>query len=247
MDFKNKLIHEISTYWPKKKFSIRLSILSIVLILLVGVSLTIIGINYFSVNSILIKSSKNHLTQASSRVAEQVSGYLSPLNSNSLMAHRILDERIVEPGKSENFTQFLYALIADNEYLSGAYWGNTQGDLYWFNRGKDKKFVEEIILRESGNVKASLRKLDSEGDMLSIDNNITPSLKDPRLRPWYQQAQTGKKLTWVIYQFASIEGQRPQLGITAAQPVYDDTGNLRGVFGIDMLFKSNSSFSYLSY
>ena len=233
MDFRTKLSFNVLAQLPKAKFSIRLSILSIVLILLIGISVVIIGINYFTLNSILVESSKNYLSQSSGKVSEQIRSYLNPLNSNISIAYRMFSEGVVDPKKPE-FTRFLYGLIADNKNLVGAYWGDINGNWYWLNREADKGFIEEVILRD-GNVSRVIKKnLDAQGNILTTKKSEFTEI-DPRSRPWYQQAQLRKHLTWVIYRFVKIGSQETQLGITSAFPVYDAKGNLKGVLGIDML------------
>src|SRR3989304_7977541 len=121
MDFRTKLSFNVLAQLAKAKFIMRLSILSIVLILLIGISVVIIGINYFTLNSILVESSKNYLSQSSGKVSEQIRSYLNPLNSNISIAYRMFSEGVVDPKKPE-FTRFLYGLIADSTQLGGASW-----------------------------------------------------------------------------------------------------------------------------
>ncbi|MDF0551609.1 ATP-binding protein [Kamptonema sp. UHCC 0994] len=56
---------------------------------------------------------------------------------------------------------------------------------------------------------------------------------DPRSRPWYKAATNAGKPVWseIYADFISKE-----LGITAAQPLYDKSGNLRGILGTYILF-----------
>lgn len=234
MDFNKRTFGNFKDFFSRNKISIRLSIFSILLILLISVSVAIISINYFSLNSIFIKTSKNYLSLASSRVADQVSGYISPLNNSSLVARRIFGEGLIKPNKSIEFARLLYSFIADN-HLSGAYWSDVSGDLYWINKTKGGGFVQEIISKENGAVRALLRIFDDKGNILAVDKNSTPSVQDPRIRPWYQQATDSKKIVWTIYEFASIKGQQAQLGITASQPIYNKDGGLFGVFAVDIL------------
>lgn len=117
------------------RFSIRLSILSIVLILIIGISSLIISTNYFSTNSILVASAKDYLSQSSGKVAEQISSYLQPLNDNALTAYCMLDNDVVNP-QDQMFPRFLSSLFIDDENIVGAYWGDVYGSIYWVNREK---------------------------------------------------------------------------------------------------------------
>ena len=233
MDFRTKLPFNALVNLPKKKVSIRLSILTIVLILLIGISASIIGINYYTLNSVLVESSKNYLSQSGGKVSEQIRSYLNPLNSNIATAYRMFSQGVVDPQKP-GFTKFLYSLIVDNENLVGAYWGDINGSWYWLNKDGNKGFVDEVILRDSTGVKGTKRTLDAEGNVLTTETSGFTEV-DPRSRPWYQQAELNKHLTWVVYRFIKFGNQESQLGVTSAFPVYDSQGNLKGVLGIDML------------
>ncbi len=226
---------------PNTKLSIRLSILSIVLILLIGVSILIIGVNYFTLNVILVESAKNSLVQTTGRVAEQVGSYLKPLNSNIATASRMFNLGVTNP-QDPDFTKFLYSLIVDDRNLVGAYWGDVHGNNYLVNRDPNG-FYEEIILRNDSNrvLSATKRYLGPQGDLLSAGVVENPKF-DPRTRPWYQQAEKRKGLTWVVYRFVAVGNQPAQYGVTSAFPVYDTNGKLLGVFGIDMLLGTVSDY-----
>ncbi|MDR1057477.1 MAG: adenylate/guanylate cyclase domain-containing protein [Coxiellaceae bacterium] len=218
----------------RAKFTIRLSILSILLILLIGVSALIISINYFTTNSILIASAKNSLFQSSGRVAEQVRNYLQPLNVNVLTASHMFLEGVANPNDAD-FTRFLYSLISDDENLVGAYWCDVKGNMYWLNKTKTG-FVETVILRNDNNIiQATKKSLDNNGVVLTTAPMSETEVVDYRLRPWYLQAALNKDLTWIVYRFIETGDQKPQYGITSAFPIYDTSGNLQGVFGVDML------------
>ncbi|MBW4559958.1 MAG: HAMP domain-containing protein [Mojavia pulchra JT2-VF2] len=62
---------------------------------------------------------------------------------------------------------------------------------------------------------------------------------DARQRPWYKQAVQAGQPTWSqIYRDFSTGG----LAITAAQPVYDKQGKLKGVLGSDFIFSQVNAF-----
>ncbi|MDZ7957280.1 MAG: adenylate/guanylate cyclase domain-containing protein [Aulosira sp. DedQUE10] len=62
---------------------------------------------------------------------------------------------------------------------------------------------------------------------------------DARQRPWYKEAVVAGKPTWsTIYRDFSTGG----LAITAAQPVYDKQGKLKGVLGSDFIFSQVNAF-----
>lgn len=240
MEFKTQSLRNILTRLSETKFSIRLSILSIVLVLLVGISAIIIGINHYTLNSVLIASAKNSLSQSSGKVAEQVRSYLQPLNSNILTAHRMFSSGVVST-KQPEFSKFLYSLIIDNEALVAAYWTGVDGNSYWLNK-VDQGFFEEVVLRDNNGVQAIGRNLDLQGKILTTKDLPLAAIDDGHLRPWYQQAVAKKKPVWITYNFMSVGTQAAQLGVTSAFPIYDAEGKLQGVLGIDMLLGAISRY-----
>ena len=59
---------------------------------------------------------------------------------------------------------------------------------------------------------------------------------DPRTRPFYQAAKTERAAIWTsTYEFwKDLPDDRPITGVTCATPVYDNAGQLQGVWGVDL-------------
>ena len=216
------------------KISIRFSILSIVLTLLIGISALITGIGYFAFDSILIAAAKSSLNYASGEVGGKIGNYFTSLNDDTSTVFQMFDSGAITPEYSDRFIQFLHGLISGDENVIGAYWGDATGSWYWVNKVDNGGFAEQITLSK-GNGSETIEKLfDAHGKLISVKKLPLNSL-DPRSRPWYQQAQLKKRLIWIVYDFLHIGTQEKQPGVTAAFPFYDAKGNLLGVFGVDML------------
>lgn len=214
------------------RITIRSSILSIVLILLFSISSLIVAINYNALDSVLIAVAKNYLGYATSAVSKHISAYFQPLDDNLLTAYRMLNTGVVKPKKLEESVGFLYSLVADDNNINAAFWGDVSGNLHIINKEVNDNFLLEQA--DLYNNKITARFLNSRGQTLFVKERSFDGV-DPRTRPWYKQAQLAKKPVWVIYKFLKIGEQKEQLGVTAACPLYDSTGKLLGVFGVDML------------
>ncbi len=211
-----------------------------VLTLLIGVSLFIISINYYALDSVLVTAANYYLKFASNTVSAQVGGYFEPLNSKMSIAFHMLDRGVIKPEYSSQFTRFLYSLTADDKNISGAYWADTDGNSCWLIKLNDGNFLERTFQR---NGSVHIEKLfDAQGKLLSVVKDLPPDTDDPRLRPWYQQAQLTKHLVWVVYKFLKSSDQEEPVGVTAAFPFYDSKGDLLGVFGMDMLAETISHY-----
>ncbi|MEI8055151.1 MAG: adenylate/guanylate cyclase domain-containing protein [bacterium] len=226
--------------WPIK-ISIRLSILSIVLVLLLGMSFLIIGINYFVLDSVLIAAANNSLSYASGEVSAQISEFLRPLSDNASTAFQMFSSNAIKPEYSDKFTKFLYSLINDDADISGAYLADVNGNFYWLNKVDNGNYLEQITLLGRKNNRSIEKLFDAQGKLLSA-KELPFNGKDIRLRLWYQQAKQAKQQVWIVYKFLKAGSQGEPLGITAAIPWYDSRGNLLGVFGADMLIETISKY-----
>lgn len=224
------------------KFSMRFSILSIVLTLLIGVSASTLIFGYIALNKVLVASASNTLKYASEKAAFQIDSYFKPLVENASMASSLLKDKLLEPSGSDEFLKFLYYLIYDNPGVSGAYFGDTKGNWYLINKEKNGAFLERIILAGKDSFKSRELIVNSKGEVAS-ETPIDSKQHNPTTRPWYQDAVVNKKLTFSFYEFTTIGSQEAQVGISSSFPVYDDNGKLLGVFGIDMPIKD--AFQYI--
>ena len=69
--------------------------------------------------------------------------------------------------------------------------------------------------------------------------NITPSIYDPRIRTWYLDASKNKATSWTeIYKYYPSDTH----GITVAAPILDAQNNFIGVSGADLVLNSLSDF-----
>ncbi len=113
------------------------------------------------------------------------------------------------------------------------YLGSKEGVFIGVRREESGQFVARIT---ENFPQRSYYALDDQGNptnLLSFEPNY-----DPRLRPWYISAIAEKKLVWTeIYTF--FQGD---LGITAAQPFYDDRGDFVGVMAVDLILSQIGDF-----
>ena len=227
--------------WPTK-VTIRLSILSIILTLLLGISALIVGINYFALDSVLVAVANNSLSYASGKVSAQMSNFFIPLDDIASTAFQMINSNAIKPEHTDRFTRFVYSLIKDNQDVSGAYWADVDGNFYGLNRVDNGNYLERSTLLDGkGNDAERLfmeRLFDAQGKLLSIKER-PPDAEDVRLRLWYQQAKQTKQQIWVAYKFRNLG---KALGVTAAVPIYDFKGDLLGVFGADMLIETISKY-----
>lgn len=213
------------------KVSIRFSILSILLILLLGVSAFIITVNYYDLNKFFITASQNYLSQASNKASAQVSRYLDPLNRRPEIAAKLIASNLVDPKDSRKFVDFLYDFLGA-EGLYGIDWGDGDGNYFGIKKSDDDKFVTSAVtMSDQGRIETnSIFNLNRE----LLKTQTQKSDYDPRLRPWYQMAKYTKASTWFIYPIMDMVTGVTELGVAGAVPVYNKDKVLYGVFSLVM-------------
>ncbi len=216
------------------KISIRLSIITLFVLLLSFIGFTIIAINYVALNKILSSSAETLIDQTSLLVKERVHMYLRPLSHDLIEMRNTLNRGIVDPDNTTQFDRFITERIRYKPEIFMVYYGTVQGNFY----GVDHETPNVVGLTHIVNSVAPPEKiryeLDYSGNILKTKYLTKPY--DPRVRPWYQLAAKAGKPVWteiyLFYVFDKSDYLVP--GITAAAPIYDDNKELKGVLALDL-------------
>ena len=113
------------------------------------------------------------------------------------------------------------------------YLGTKEGEFIGVKREESGQFVARITENFPQRSYYALDRQGNPTNLLSFEPNY-----DSRTRPWYIGATAAKKLVWTeIYTF--FQGD---LGITAAQPFYDDRGDEVGVMAVDLILSQIGDF-----
>ena len=120
--------------------------------------------------------------------------------------------------------------------ISIIYVGKENGEHSGAIQTKDRTLISAAD-SSTGN-KLARFTADSQGNRVKLVQ-ISSEIYDPRTRPWYIAAVAAKKPVWsqIYTDFLTRD-----LAITAAMPIYDDSGKLLGVAGSDLLFSRIKEF-----
>ena len=218
------------------KVSIRVSIIALFITLLGLIGALIISTNYFILDNILFKAAQLSFSRTTQQIAGQVQYYLRPLDERVNFSKELIDQKVIDPNTTDKFQKYLLKIIEDNTNLYGAYWGDPQGNLYLVERKGHNKYLSETIKRNVVPPEVMQKTINGHGNITAY--NQSPSIFDPRIRPWYLAAEKGKQHVWTLYLFKAFLDENPSMGITSATPVYSSDGKLLGVFGMDMTLDS---------
>lgn len=150
-------------------------------------------------------------------------GTLDLSNRDDLMSHFWQQMRI-----HEQFS-LIYVGLPDGQYIGATREGNEVGE--------GEITVEVVDQAEGGFFHTYRAGPQGRPEELLRVNRDRPY--DPRQRPWYEASEASEEPTWSeIYLFF----EPPSLGITAASPVYSESGDLEAVFAVDLSLEIISNF-----
>jgi len=226
----------------KFKISIRISIISLFILLLSLAGTLIISINHITLNKILLRTSQSLIQETSSLIKNRFQLYLLPLDRDIIEASNLLRKGVIDPANKSLLGTYLFELIDHNPDIYGVYWGTPEGNFYGIDRESKTNLALQTIVR----IPAALNtryELDENGETVKT-SHLVPTAYDPRNRPWYIQAAQAQKLIWTdIYSFHMFAGHDQTLpGITAAIPVYNAKHELQGILGIDLTINRLAAF-----
>lgn len=174
--------------------------------------------------------------EISDRISERVQAYMTfphQLNQFKANAFELGDLNLQDTARIQ---RHFWKQLQTFDTVSVTYVATPAGDFIAARRTNEGDFLlqERSDLTE-GNM--NYYGVNKEGEPTNLVK-VKPKY-DPRVRPWYTAATEAKKATWSkVYADFTSKG----LGITAAQPLYDSSGELQAVFGTDLLFSRVNEF-----
>lgn len=170
-------------------------------------------------------------SETAQRIQERLSLYIEvPHLLNQFNANAITTQPLglEEPAALQ---QFLWRQIQAYRGINNTYLGTPTGEFIGMEQGLDDRRIRLQLAGESTD--GDMWIYDTEGGGQITDRvEVLPDY-DPRRRPWYTRAQTAGRPIWSeVYP----DFDTGALTITAAYPLYDQTGDLVGVLGSDFIF-----------
>ena len=138
----------------------------------------------------------------------------------------------------DNFAQlerYFWSQLQTHNLVSYLYFGRQDGLFIGVQRLPDNTVITKVVDQDSIPVREYYR-LNAEGERIELYKSKE---YNPPTRPWYEAAVAVGKPTWSpIYPSSS----RQVLELNAAMPIYTDTGEIRGVMGIEITLAQITDF-----
>lgn len=208
---------------------------SIVLLLvgsLLGTALLLGGVAFLTTRASIVELRRDLLKQVDMRVQQRMQGYFDRAEpALSFMEKAVFGEEDIMEGWEER-ARLLSDYLETEPDIVWIYFAEAEtGHMLGCNIDPRGRYTISRIHTDNGRI--------AQGFVVEDDRSLAavelepsnPNPYDPRVRPWYRQAEGAEGLIWTPpYGFLSSE----VVGITAARAVRREDGTLRGVLGADL-------------
>ncbi|WP_187429831.1 Adaptive-response sensory-kinase SasA [Roseobacter fucihabitans] len=221
------------------KFSLGM-ILALCLAGLQFVAVTIVVFSSFLTSErVLLDHARDLLSDVGNNTIAHSIGFLKPAKGAAELATRLAENRVISSDDRMQLEKLLFQQLQISPQFSGLFYGDEQGDFVYVMRSSGPgPFRTKVISHIDG-----LRTVDliwRGDDHEVIETRVDPTdLYDPRNRLWYIDARAKKQSIWTD-PYIFFTSQQP--GITAASPVFNASGDIRGIVGVDIGIHAISEF-----
>ena len=228
------------------RFSFKATILSLFTVLTLGLSATVLYVNYRGNSDTALRAADRLLEQAARRIIAATDQLIEPLFSATNAA--VLLPAVDAGTRAQRLRPVMLTVLERNPQMASAYLANGRGDFYRIASLKSLRerpraygaygkaplealYAEQTIGVERGRRVERWRFLDAGRREIGASDGFA-STYDPRTRPWYAAARGSQQaIVTGFYAFASA----PALGLTVARRVDDTKGT---VFATDLTLTS---------
>jgi len=223
--------------------------LSLRVVLLIGIIfvqlLTVFGIlfsTYVTTQDALLNHARQLMQEVSRHTIDRSEQFLEPARVTADFTRRLADADIITVKNPQILERWFYEALRLYPWFSGIYFGGTDGSFVFVKREAkgakgDAAYLTKIISTQDG---ARTVALISRSDTFEIvtQRRDPADTFDPRTRPWFKLAQSGKTLRWTEpYIFFTSK----QPGVSATIGAYD-SDTFRGAIGVDIEIGQLSAF-----
>jgi len=204
---------------------------------LVGAVITVSYISYKDGQRDVKNFTRALVSRTSDRIQQQLQQYLDNARVINQMNADAVGMGALDLNNPDQLTRHFWQQRSQFDRVCGAaiYVGTPSGEFIGLGRqlGRGWRIAKAGKITNGRYYSYSV----NNGSLAQLQERLDPF--DPRRRPWYLAAQHAGRPVWspVYPDFAQQTAK-----IALVQPIYDQTGQLQGVFGVDCLLSSLSQF-----
>ncbi len=172
------------------------------------------------------------------QIAAEVQNYLSPASDMVKLSANIVKDPSFGITSRSQIEPLAIQILKNYPQLSIFSIADVKGNYIMAKKMPGGSIDTKIIDRTDNSKQVKWIRRNASGSVVA-EENVTDDTFDARTRPWYTGAADARGLFWTdVYIF--FTDQKP--GVTAAMPVLDENGQLRGVLGADIELEHLSTF-----
>ena len=209
--------------------TMRFGILSIFISLFVFIIFTMMIISYLRFYSAISSVANDLMEKTSTIILREVSDEVQETELLSRFSSYLIKKKVVNTDRLTDIIDYTYHLVeADISYMQSSFWADEKGNFISSDEDSyNGPVTTDIISRNIAQPNEIFIHHNLQGKIIRTNKNNIVSY-DPRVRPWYVAAKKQKKTIWTdVYRYHTNH-----YGVTVATPVYYDSGQLKGVFGL---------------
>lgn len=221
------------------KFSLGM-ILALCLAGLQFVAVTIVVFSSFLTSErVLLEHARDLLSDVGTNTIEHAKGFLKPAKGAAELATRLAENKVISSDDRMQLDKLLFQQLQISPQFSGLFYGDETGNFVYVMRSDGPgPFRSKHISNDGATRSTNLTWRKNDYEVLQELSDPTDKY-DPRTRLWYINASAERQSIWTD-PYIFFTSQQP--GITAASPVFDATGQIRGVVGVDIGIHAISEF-----
>ncbi len=170
------------------------------------------------------------------RIQQHLDNYLTTAETVNQAALDIIRLELAQPEDSTALQRVFWQQIQSFDSINTIQFGSEQGEYIGAGRLENGTLTIKVADQMTQNAFQTYAT-DPQGKRTTLLS--TKPDYDPRQRPWYQAAAQTEQMAWSP---TYLMFSHRQLGLTLAEPVYDQSGELLGVLGSDILLLEVSEF-----
>lgn len=236
----------------RPRFSFKITILVVFSVLTLGLSSTMLYVNYVRNSEATVLAADNLLEQVASNILAATGQMIDPLMALAETVALLPGIEVASGTDAKHpLAPILMAALERHPQIASVYLGNRVGDFFRIAAFEGDRDAARTVLKAPPNAMFAVqsivadaeRRRDAQWRFLDakkaeIGTNLDSNTAyDPRTRPWYIDARSAPGIVVTdYYAFASV----PSVGLTVARQLED--GNLAAVFAADLTLSSVSKY-----
>ncbi|MEM9905316.1 MAG: cache domain-containing protein [Cyanobacteria bacterium P01_D01_bin.44] len=173
-------------------------------------------------------------TEVAANIEKQVASYLAQPSMVSAAVSAEVASGNINTQDTRELGQDLWQLTQSDLLTNNFYYGSKSGEFVYSQRQGDQSRLD--FVDDATDFRRIAYQTDASGN---LTEQLSVTDYDPRVRTWYKEAAFHEAPVWSqVY----VAKSRADLTLTRATPIVNKSGQVEGVFGIDVYLFELSNF-----